>query len=300
LPTDIYVDSNGKTYLILRGTTYQYFYTGYPISSTDWEFVETLETTDGGGIGTNVENNHYTSDWASRQYMIHKNSAGWYILEGVVDRPGFVVYDNDWDLLGRLTSDLIWPYGSLTICGVSWRSTNENVFYACGGSGEQEGLVEIIPVWDGMFDASMTPIGTVADIVSNYIDLGISEDKRVCGVSLDTVSVYPTVGKFALESNYNINNALRVDDEAAEVDGSVSRLTFGHPGEKTWNTTSTFDSTVEQWRTHEIGVGLSGQSFRYSIKLGDIVGGGHGLARIRPPKIEVQIKVKPSDEHGGR
>jgi hypothetical protein len=122
----------------------------------------------------------------------------------------------------------------------------------------------------------------------------------VCGVYLETMSKNISTGIFAIESNYNINDNIHIDGESSEPDGSVSRLTFGHPGEKTWNTTNDFDSTVEAWRTHEIGVGLKGQAFRYSIKLGDVSGSGHGIARIRPPKIEVQVLGKPSDEHGGR
>ena len=307
LPLDIYVDSAEKIFLVLTDSTktYSYLYSGYP-NGIVWNFNTFIEDLDP-NYATPIAlptNYHNGNSYKSRHYMIHKNTAGYYILEGLGGQyNGIALFYSDWSFVGSLEDTHEWPFQGGTVkddlIGVSWylgTAVEENKFICNGGRyGELEGTWRIIPYyyWDVILDSSLIPVGTIADIVSNYIDLGMPEEKRVNRVYLDTMSKYPSIGKFAIESNYNINYTIHVDDETTEPDGSVSRLTFGHPGEKTWNTTNTFDSTVEPWRTHRIDVGLNGQAFRYSIKVGDIAGSGHGLARIRLPRIVVQMKGKP-------
>jgi hypothetical protein len=282
VPVDLYIDSETKLYLFVRGD----YFANQDLTLCVGTFENSAWSFEGSpysGLqdGTNY---HSTTNWDSRHYMIHKNTKGQFIIEGIANYPGFMVYEPNWDLAGRIFPNAEWPYGAGDCIGISWWSTDETVFIGCGGQNETTGVWRLVTYGFA---------GTVADIVSNYFDLGIAEDKRISRAYVDTVSKYITKGTFALEPGYNINETTHVDDEAAEPSGSVSRLNFYHKGEMTWNTGSTFDSTVEQWRSHRIDVGTKGQMFRYSIQIGDIAGGYHGYCRIRPPKLMVQILNKP-------
>jgi hypothetical protein len=292
---DIHVDSASKIYLITTDATYADYklYCGILGGST-WTFSE-IETT---AVNTS-DNYHYATNWASRHYMIHENTAGQYIVEEFTSDSGsgFGVYDSDMNVL----------YTALfattrSAIGLSWRIgtiADESIYFICTNAAETVGVYRYIPdiywqiVSESSFDVTLALVGTAVNIVSNYESLDIAEDKRISRAYLDTMSQYATVGRMAIEPDYKINQAVHVNEESAEPSGSVSRLPFSHPGQQTWNTTSSFDSSVEAWRTHRIDIGVRGQAFRYNIQMGDYAGGGHGVARIRPPKLIVQILPKP-------
>lgn len=132
--------------------------------------------------------------------------------------------------------------------------------------------------------------GVTAHIVSNYTDLGIVNEKRICRAYLDVESEYSTTGTFAIERDYDINTHIHTDGEVTEPDGSVSRLSFSHTGRKTWYTTTDFDSTVEAWKRTRLDVGLNCNAFRYSIQIENTPRAGHGILRIKPPVFLVQVK----------
>jgi len=140
--------------------------------------------------------------------------------------------------------------------------------------------------------ADPTMAGVVAKIISNYCDLNVANDKRVSRVYLDGESEYATVGAFSLESDYNVNRYIHVDEEITEPSGAVSRQAFGNAGQRSWDIDYSFDGTVEAWMTNRIDVATQGQSFRYSIKIGDVPNANHGSLRIRPPMIDCQVRGK--------
>lgn len=132
--------------------------------------------------------------------------------------------------------------------------------------------------------------GVTAHIVSNYTDLGIVNEKRICRAYLDVESEFPTTGTVAIERDYDINAHIHTDGEASEPDGATSRLTFTHTGRETWSTTTDFDSTVEAWKRIRLDIGLSCNAFRYSIQIENVPRAGHGILRIKPPTFLVQVK----------
>jgi len=132
--------------------------------------------------------------------------------------------------------------------------------------------------------------GVTSHIVSNYTDLEVVNEKRICRAYMDIESEYSTTGTLAIERDYNINDNIHTDDETAEPDGAVSRQTFYHTGRKTWNTTNDFDSAVEAWNFVRLDIGLVCNSFRYSIKIENVPRSGHGVLRFRPPRFLVQVK----------
>jgi len=174
--------------------------------------------------------------------------------------------------------------------------------YACDfGTGTGGDIYWYIPdgYWEITTDAvtesetepSMS--GSVVNIVSNYTDLGLANDKRIKRVYLDVESQYPTNGAFTIEPDYGVNVKVHTDDETSEPTGATSIRPFAHPGRKTWDyTNDQFDSTSEAWQSIRLDVGIQGKKFRYSIKVGDVPHASHGTLRIRPPMIDVQIKGK--------
>jgi hypothetical protein len=178
---------------------------------------------------------------------------------------------------------------------VYWRGMTigeGNAFYVCDfGSGTGGDIYWYMPddYWELLDDTSMN--NTKIDIVSNYIDLGIPNEKRISRVYLDIHSKYATVGRFTIEPDYFINLATHDNAESSEPTGSAPTLTFTHPGEQAWTYAYTqFDSTVEQWKHARIDVGTKGTAFRYNIQAGDMAGANPGMLRIRPPKVMVQVK----------
>jgi hypothetical protein len=153
--------------------------------------------------------------------------------------------------------------------------------------------------WEAYYDdvigneTEPTMTGVIVNIVSNYTDLGIANDKRVKRIYLDTESQYATCGAMTMEPDYGVNRYVHTDSDTSEPSGATSLQPFAHPGRQTWNyTNSQFDSTNEAWQTSRIDLGIQGKKFRYSIKVGDVPSANHGLLRIRPPMIDVQIKGK--------
>jgi len=89
-----------------------------------------------------------------------------------------------------------------------------------------------------------------------------------------------------------VNRYIHVDGEITEPSGAVSRQVFGNAGQRSWDIDYSFDGTVEAWMTNRIDVATQGQSFRYSIKIGDVPNANHGSLRIRPPMIDCQVRGK--------
>jgi hypothetical protein len=153
--------------------------------------------------------------------------------------------------------------------------------------------------WSTLTDAAIagdtepTMSGTVIHITSNYTDLGISNEKRTSRVYLPTESEYAVNGAFYIEPDYQINLTTHAAGETSEPAGSVSMRPIAHPGKKSfYYTNGSFDETVENWENLRIDVGAKGSAFRYTIRMGDVTGGNHGVVRIRPPMIDVQILPK--------
>lgn len=278
LPIDLYVRSATEIYLVMTDSTKTYIYF-YKLESggSGWIATQPIDN------GTTVPTYYAGTGFASRTIMIHENDLGYFIIEGLSGYPGFATFAPEWNLLGVPFISADWPYGATDITGISWPENTANVFVGCGREWENAGVWRVTLYYSG----------TVNTIVCNYEDLGIAEEKRTSRAYLDTSSIYTTIGTMSIEPNYNIKETVHVDDETTEPDGSVSRLTFTHLGQKDWYTSGDFDSTVEVWRTHRIDIGVKSQSFRYCIILGDFPGGSHGQARIRPPKIVTQILPRP-------
>jgi hypothetical protein len=165
-------------------------------------------------------------------------------------------------------------------------STNRSA-WMCHTVGGWEKVVTFVEA--GTTQPSM--LGTIINIVSNYEDLGIANEKRVPRAYLDVDSQYGTAGAFTIESDYDNNVTVHVDDETTEPSGATQLRPFAHPGHQTWKyTNSQFDSEVEQWKQCRIDVESKGTAFRYNIKIGDMANANHGTLRIRPPKMLTQVK----------
>ena len=174
--------------------------------------------------------------------------------------------------------------------------------YACNfGNGTGGDIYQLLPggYWEIVTetisedDTEPTMRGAIVNIVSNYTDLGIANDKRIKRVYLDTESQYATCGAFTIEPGYNVNIKVHEIGETSEPSGATSLRPFAHPGRQTWDyTNDQFDSTSEAWLSNRIDVGVQGKKFRYSIKVGDVPSANHGTLRIRPPMIDVQVKER--------
>lgn len=150
-------------------------------------------------------------------------------------------------------------------------------------------------VSDSISNGELAPnmSGCIVDIVSNYEDLGMGNDKRVKRMYLDVESQYATCGYATIEPDYGVNKYVHANNETTEPTGATSLRPFAHPGRQTWDyTNDQFDGAVEAWQDTRLDLGTQGKAFRYSVKIGDIPSANHGILRIRPPKIDVQLKGK--------
>jgi len=206
-------------------------------------------------------------------------------------------YNSDWEPVATYSNA-----GLTKLRGVSRFISDENseqVLVVCGYTSANVyklypgGYWEIIT--DTIIDDDTEPTmrGAIVNIVSNYTDLGIANDKRIKRVYLDTESQYATCGAFTLEPGYNVNIKVHEIGETSEPSGATSLRPFAHPGRQDWTyTNDQFDSTSEAWLTSRLDVGVQGKKFRYSIKVGDVPSANHGILRIRPPMVDVQVKGK--------
>jgi hypothetical protein len=272
------VVSDTEIYILLYGTAYHAYKVAYVGSS--WEITDAATLT--GTISPIYNVGH-----------LKKNTAGKYILYGVGD--SFYIYDANWTLERTVS-----PSASTANCGISYYqgdASQENIFITCGYTSDN--VYEIYP--DGYWeiaadeitdsDTEATLSGTVADIVSNYTDLGTPSEKRICRAYLPVESRYATCGAFTLEPGYSVNVTTHTDAETTEPSGATSLRPFAHAGCQTWKyTNNQFSSTTEQWQDIRLDVGANGKMFRYSIRVGDITGANPGRLKIRPPFLEAQIK----------
>ncbi len=171
------------------------------------------------------------------------------------------------------------------LCG--YTSNNVYKIYPEGYWGE---------IWDTVIETETEPTmyNTVIDIVSNYSDLGIPNEKRICRAYLDFDCKYRGCGAFTLEPDFYINYHTHSNEESTEPFGATSLRPFYHPGHQTWTyTNSQFDDDIEQWQHIRLDVGTRGTAVRYSIRAGDVATNVSGTMRIRPPKLMVQVKELP-------
>jgi len=255
----------------------------YELSYADsaWSTVKVLSLDNGGHAHT---------------FSLFNDSSGNFIL---TTYDTLYKYSSNFTLLTSIT------IGAETLAGLCGASTlhdsvaYERVFIIPGlDSGNvymvyPDGWWEIITDTISEDDTEPTMRGAIVNIVSNYTDLGIANDKRIKRVYLDTESQYATCGAFTLEPGYNVNIKVHETGETSEPSGATSLRPFAHPGRQDWTyTNDQFDSTSEAWLTTRLDVGVQGKKFRYSIKVGDVPTANHGLLRIRPPMIDVQVKGK--------
>jgi hypothetical protein len=142
------------------------------------------------------------------------------------------------------------------------------------------------------YETDPSKYGVPVCIVSNYVDLDISNEKRVSRVYIDIKSQYGSCGSFSLESDYNKNRYIHTDGESVVPSGSVSMRPWAQPGQQSWLNGGFFDDTVEAWNTNRLDVGVQAQAFRYCVLAGDQENAPHGSMIIRPPMIECQIRGK--------
>ncbi len=226
-------------------------------------------------------------------HEIQINSSGNFVVGGSNDR--IRIYDSNWQIISTITSASI-----LIALGTSYlqgTTAKENIFIICNYDNDNvfkiysEGYWEIIT--NSISDSESVPTmsGTIVDIVSNYEDLGMSNDKRVKRIYLDIESQYATCGYATIEPDYTVNKNVHTPNEMSEPSGATSLRPFAHPGRQTWEyTNDQFDGAVEAWQDTRLDIGTQGKKFRYSIKIGDAPTANHGILRIKPPKILVQLK----------
>ncbi len=198
-------------------------------------------------------------------------------------------YASDFSLKKTIAiSGLVFPCGATHLIGTS---EDEQTIIVCGQSSDN--VYKISPILLVLADDEPTMKNTRIDIVSNYVDLGISNEKRVSRAYLDIDCKYPGCGSFSLEPDFNVNYTTHAVGETTEPTGATSLRPFQHVGHQTWVYTNTqFDSDVEQWQSTRLDVGAKGTAFRYSIRAGDVAANVTGTMRIRPPKLECQILPK--------
>ncbi|MDD4477336.1 MAG: hypothetical protein PHC68_15060 [Syntrophorhabdaceae bacterium] len=199
------------------------------------------------------------------------------------------IYDSEFILTSSITiSGLTGVYDIARLIGTS---DDENTLIACGVTSNN--VYKISPTVITLGDDEPTMKNTIAHIVSNYEDLGMSQDKRISRAYLDMDCKYAGCGSFSLEPSYEVNYYTHVNNESAQPDGSVSMRPFYHPGHQTWTyTNDAFDDDVEQWFPMRLDVGIKGNKFRYAIRAGDVATNVTGNMFIRPPRLEVQILGK--------
>jgi hypothetical protein len=232
--------------------------------------------------------NPYTANSFTDYRQVGVDSEGDYTLGGY---SGDYVrrYSSTWSQTDEFALS-----GVTDVCGVSHLLTagdDEKTLIICGNETHNVYKVENTVVVLG--DTEPTMKNTIMDIVSNYNDLGIANEKRISRAYLDIDCKYPGCGAFTLEPDYGINYYTHTYGETTEPTGATSLRPFQHHGHYTWKyTNSQFDSDVEQWQSTRLDVGTKGTAIRYSIRVGDVATGVTGLLRVRPPKLEVQVKQK--------
>jgi hypothetical protein len=217
-------------------------------------------------------------------------------LKSSTDNPVVRCYDSNWALLTTYTI----PNASGGIHSPSWLSTFSTdmmLIGLCGKLSNDVWMVYPDGYWeikaDDITDADTEPTmgGTIADIVSNYTDLGTPSEKRVARAYLPLESRYATCGAFTLEPGYSVNVTVHEVGETTEPTAATSLRPFAHAGCQTWKyTNNQFSSITEQWQDIRLDVGANGKMFRYSIRMGDIPGANPGRLKIKPPYVMAQIK----------
>jgi hypothetical protein len=199
------------------------------------------------------------------------------------------LYSTDW----MQTGDIVLATAD-DVCGASHllsTTEKEKTIIMCGYA--TDNVYKVEPVTMVIGDDEPTMKNTIAHIVSNVNDLGMSQDKRISRAYLDMDCKYPGCGSFSLEPSYEVNYYTHAIGEVAQPSGSVSMRPWQHPGHKTWvYTNSAFDSDVEQWLPLRLDVGTKGNKFRYAIRAGDVATNVTGQMLIKPPRLEVQILGK--------
>jgi hypothetical protein len=212
------------------------------------------------------------------------NSAGEYLLAG--DTDSIRIFNSDWVNQNNIsTTDIT------NISGASYLRANEAFHILCGYSSNN--AYKIYAPTIVLSDTEPTMNNNRVHIISNYNDLGMSQDKRISRAYLDSNCEYPGCGSFSLEPSYEVNYYTHVNGESSQPSGSVSMRPWYNPGHQTWTyTNSAFDSTLDQWYPMRLDVGIKGNKFRYAIRGGDLTASVSGKMRFRPPKLEVQILGK--------
>jgi hypothetical protein len=227
------------------------------------------------------------------------NSYGDFILSGILSgtTSSLKIYDSNWILLTTLTIPTL---VDMVGCNHFWGSEpNENLFSICGYTSDDVWKIYPDGYWviigDLISDSSSAPtmLGVIVNIVSNYEDLGMSNNKRIKRMYLDVESQYQTCGAVTIEPDYDVNRFVHTDRETTEPSGATSLRPFFHSGRQTLKyVNNQFDSSVEAWQDTRIDVSIQGKKFRYSLKIGNVATANHGILRIRVPRIDIQIKEK--------
>jgi hypothetical protein len=257
-------------------------------TNTDSETV-VFEGTLGGSVWTfAVVVGAYTANGFTDYRQIGVDSDGVYTLGGYGGN-----YVNTYSAEWVQTGDVVIS-GLDDVCGVSHllsTTEKEKTLIICGNS--TDNVYKVEPTTITLGDTEPTMKNTIAHIVSNYEDLGISNDKRITRADLDIDCKYAGCGSFSLEPSYEVNYYTHAIGESTQPSGSVSMRPFYHPGHKTWvYTNSAFDSDIEQWFPMRLDVGTRGNKFRYAIRAGDVATGVTGQMLIKPPRLECQILGK--------
>jgi len=210
--------------------------------------------------------------------------SGEFVVGGIGDYIG--IYNSDWVQVDELHATAV-----TQLCGTALKATDNTTCTTCGYSSDNAYELTSSAITVGDTEPEMK--NTIAHIVSNYNDLGMSQDKRISRAYLDVDAKYPGCGSFSLEPSYEVNYYTHSYGESSQPSGSVSMRPWYHPGHQTWSyTNSAFDSDVEQWYPMRLDVGTRGNKFRYAIRAGDVAANVTGTMRIRPPRLEVQILGK--------
>jgi len=275
------------------------FYLGLVDSNGDYNIFDILYTDGSWTAEATISPLDVTV--GSLNALQQNSTTGYFIVGGLYtsgNPPVIKCYTSGWTPLHTYSV----PVSSGNVASPSWLSTfaTDNMLIGvCGTISDDvwkvypDGYWEIVADTISDDETAPTMRGAIVNIVSNYTDLGIANDKRIKRVYLDTESQYATCGAFTLEPGYNVNIKVHETGETSEPTGATSLRPFAHPGRQTWDyTNDQFDSTSEAWLSNRIDVGVQGKKFRYSIKVGDVPSANHGILRIRPPMIDVQVKVK--------
>jgi hypothetical protein len=267
------------------------------IAASDIKLYMIYETT---GYYKVLEFSYSNSSWDSTEVIslavsgvTHGYSSFVMNTEGeIIISPQNTIYWYASDFSLKTTIAISGLTGAVGVAHLIGTSTDEQTIIVCGYTSDN--VYKISPVSVILADDEPTMKNTIAHIVSNYNDLGMSQDKRISRAYLDVDAKYPGCGSFSLEPSYEVNYYTHSFGESSQPSGSVSMRPWYHPGHQTWvYTNSAFDSDVEQWLPLRLDVGMKGNKFRYAIRAGDVATNVSGTMRIRPPKLMVQVKELP-------